>query len=208
MKTTIALFLFVLMLSCENNQKFTEKSCCSGKIKEVSHNDIPGESIYNLNSTWTTQKNESLQLKQFSGDIIICAMVFTHCESACPRIVADMQRIESKLKEKEIEQVKFLLVSMDPERDTPTRLKEFAEEHKLNEHWTLICASQDATIEIANVLGVRVKKLENGGFDHSNIIHVFNQEGLIIQQQNGFDTDLDDTIEAIRSLVKQALNAD
>lgn len=168
----------------------------------MSINRISGDSVYNLTSTWTTQKNDSLQLKQFSGDIIICAMVFTHCESACPRIVADMQRIETKLTKKELEQAKFLLISMDPERDTPTRLKEFAEEHKLNENWTLICASQDATIEIANVLGVRVKKLENGGFDHSNIIHVFDQEGLIVQQQNGFATEQDDTIDAIRSLIK------
>ena len=129
-------------------------------------------------------------------------MVFTHCESACPRIVADMQRIESSLSETELQKVTFLLVSMDPERDTPARLTEFAAEHKLNSNWTLVCSSLDATMEIANVLGVKVKKLEGGGFDHSNIIHVFDQEGVIVNQQNGFAVDQDETLKAIRGLLK------
>lgn len=128
-------------------------------------------------------------------------MVFTHCESACPRIVADMQRIESTLSEKELQQISFLLISMDPERDTPARLTEFADEHKLNANWTLICSDQDATMEIANVLGVKVKKLEGGGFDHSNIIHVFDHEGVIVNQQNGFAVEQDETIKAIRRIL-------
>lgn len=200
MKTTILLLLYFLMLSCNNNQEPSEKSCCKSKTKEDLHKKISGESIYNLATIWTTQDNDSLQMKEFSGYIVISAMVFTHCESACPRIVADMQRIESKLTDKEMESVKFLLVSMDPERDTPARLREFATEHKLNDRWTLICSSQDATQEIANVLGVRIKKLEDGGFDHSNIIHVFDQGGIIIRQQNGFDAEQIEILQAIKSL--------
>jgi protein SCO1/2 len=128
-------------------------------------------------------------------------MVFTHCESACPRIVADMQRIESSLSAKELQQVTFLLISMDPERDTPARLTEFSNEHKLNPNWTLICSDKDATMEIANVLGVKVKKLEGGGFDHSNLIHVFDQGGVIVHQQNGFAVEQDETLKAIRNLI-------
>lgn len=201
MKTTILFLLCFLMLSCNNYQEPSKRSCCSSKTKEDQHKKISGESIYNLNSNWKTQKNDSLQLKKFSGDIVISAMIFTHCESACPRIVADMRRIELNLTNKEKEKVKFLLISMDPERDTPARMREFAAEYKLNDRWTLICSSQDATQEIANVLGVRIKKLEDGGFDHSNIIHVFDQEGIIIQQQNGFDTEQNETMQAIRSLM-------
>jgi protein SCO1 len=203
MKISVALFIILsaVLISCNKNPETKTRSCCS-KAKSASKlKELSGESVYNLTSLWITQKNENLKLDHFKNKIVIAAMVFTHCESACPRIVADMQRIEGSLSKKELQQVTFLLISMDPERDTPARLTEFAAEHKLNSSWTLICSTPDATMEIANVLGVKVKKLEGGGFDHSNIIHVFDQGGVIVHQQNGFAVEQEETLKAIRDLI-------
>lgn len=204
MKGTIVLILFcaAIVMSCNKSVEPKVKNCCSKEKSTETLMELSGESVYNLTSSWTTQKEENLKLDHFREKIMITAMIFTHCESACPRIVADMQRIESVLTEKERRQVSFLLISMDPERDTPSRLTEFAEDHKLNSNWTLICSTQDATMEIANVLGVKTKKLESGGFDHSNIIHVFDQEGVIVNQQIGFAMEQEETLKAIRKLIK------
>jgi protein SCO1 len=204
MKTSFVLIIILsaALTACNKKQETKTRSCCSKERSAVTAKELSGESVYNLTSSWTNQKNENLKLDHFRNKIIIAAMVFTHCESACPRIVADMQRIESSLTEKELQQVTFLLISMDPERDIPTRLTEFSAEHKLNSNWTLICSSLDATMEIANVLGVKVKKLEGGGFDHSNIIHVFDQEGVIVNQQNGFAVEQDETLMAIRNFIR------
>lgn len=196
------MLLSVSLVSCNKTPNPKKGSCCSTEKQAGTVEELSGESVYNLTSSWTSQKKEQFQLNHFRGKITVAAMVFTHCESACPRIVADMQRIESGLTKKELQQVTFLLISMDPERDTPARLAEFAAEHKLNANWTLICSGQDATMEIANVLGVKIKKLEGGGFDHSNIIHIFDQEGVNIHQQNGFAVKQDETLEAIRKIMK------
>lgn len=204
MKTTFALIIILssVLTACDKKPETKIRSCCSKEKSADIPKELSGESVYNLTSSWTTQKKENLKLDHFRDKITVAAMVFTHCESACPRIVADMQRIESSLSEKELQQVTFLLISMDPERDTPARLTEFSAEHKLNANWTLICSSLDATMEIANVLGVKVKKLEGGGFDHSNIIHIFDQEGVIVNQQNGFAVEQDETLKAIRNLIR------
>ncbi|MHC1773985.1 MAG: SCO family protein [Lentimicrobium sp.] len=200
-KLILSVILFTtILVSCNKNPEVKTKSCCSTEKSTNAVKDLSGESVYQLTSSWTSQNNENLQLSHFRDKIVIAALVFTHCESACPRIVADMQRIESSFSEKELEQISFLLVSMDPERDTPARLTEFAAVHKLNSTWTLICSSPDATMEIANVLGVKVKKLENGGFDHSNIIHIFDQEGVVVNQQNGFAVEQEETIGAVRAM--------
>jgi protein SCO1 len=201
MKTSLALFLVLpaFLVSCNKQPGIKTRSCCSKEKSADAVKELSGESVYNLSSTWTNQKKENFKLDHFRNKIIVAAMIFTHCESACPRIVADMQRIESSLSRKELHQVTFLLISMDPERDTPARLSEFAAEHKLNANWTLICSTPDATMEIANVLGVRVKKLEGGGFDHSNIIHILDQDGVIIHQQNGFEMEQDKIIRSVRN---------
>jgi protein SCO1/2 len=201
-KSIVPIILFAtLLVSCNKNPETKTKSCCSLEKSADTLQELSGESVYNLASSWTSQKNEHLRLTHFRNKITIAAMVFTHCESACPRIIADMQRIESSLSEKELQQVGFLLISMDPERDTPARLTEFAGVHKLNSNWTLICSSPDATTEIANVLGVRIKKLEGGGFDHSNNIYVFDRQGVIVDQQNGFAVEQEEMLRSIRNLV-------
>lgn len=201
MKTNIVLILFLItiLLSCNSEEK---KDCCKIKPKTASAEKtaLPDQSIFNLTSEWKTQNNMNIQLSSFKGKITVAAMVFTHCESACPRIVADIQRIEKAFPPEKQKQIQFLLISMDPQRDTPERFQEFAKEHQLNENWTLISGSEDATMEIANVLNVRVKKLGNGGFDHSNTIHIIDKQGLIVFQQNGLAQQPEEAIKKIKSL--------
>lgn len=100
--------------------------------------------------------------------------------------------------------MQFLLISMDPERDTPERMQEFAGQFQLNTQWTLISSTEDATMEMANILGVRVKKLSDGGFDHSNVIHVINPAGIVVHQQQGLSVDPAETVVALQRLLRPA----
>ena len=129
-------------------------------------------------------------------------MIFTNCPSACPRIVADLKIIESTLSEDERARIQFLLISMDPERDNPTQMSRFASDHRLSSSWEIIRSDKSATMEIANVLGVRVKPLKEGGFDHSNIIQLLNAQGEIVFQQQGLNIDPVATLKEIRKLLK------
>ena len=66
-------------------------------------------------------------------------MIYTTCKAACPRLVADMRNIESQIPEELLNKLQFILVSIDPETDTPERLKEFAIENKMDDnHWTFL----------------------------------------------------------------------
>lgn len=200
MKYTLIVSWAVLILcSCSDQKsKETQEVKTIADTSSTTLANLPDESIFNLTSKWITQHNDSITLGYFANKITVAAMVFTNCQSACPRIVADIQRIESALSAKEKEQVRFLLISMDPERDTPEVFREFYKESRLNENWTLISSTPDATIEMANVLGVKVKKLSNGGFDHSNIIHIINKKGVVAYQQNGLEVMPDETLKQIR----------
>jgi protein SCO1/2 len=205
----IVCIVAIIIVACHDNEKLEkdtkEEECCK---KETSanvaiSNEISDESLFNITSDWKTQDNKSIKIQSFQGKIVIAAMVFTHCEGACPRIVADIQRIEKSFTPEELKNIQFLLISMDPERDTPERCTEFAKEYKLNPNWTLISSNDDATIEMANVLNVKVKKLSGGGFDHSNTIHIIDQQGLISFQQNGLEQEPEGSIESVRNLLKK-----
>ena len=157
---------------------------------------VSSESIYQLGAEWKDQDGKSLRLKDLRGNIQVLALVYTSCGGACPRTIQDMKIIERKLGKSE---VGFVLVTFDPEVDTPQKLRELAVESKLlGNRWRLLNGKADQVRELAALVGVQYSKTSDGGYDHSNIITVLDSEGVIIHQQNGLGTDPAETLKSIQ----------
>ncbi len=130
------------------------------------------------------------------------AMVYTSCAFACPRTLADLQRIEKGLTRFATEDFRIVLVSIDPVRDTPAQLAKFTAEHDLDQNrWTLLTAPEETTQELAAVLNVKYRKALNGEFAHSNLITVLNAQGEIVHQQQGLGAAPEETITVMKSLL-------
>jgi protein SCO1/2 len=176
---------------------FTFQSC---NKKEAVDKDKPISdlSIYNLPSKWTNQNGQNIEMKDLRGKVLVMVMIYTSCKSACPRLVADMRNIESRLPDNIKENVKLVLVSIDPEVDTPKRLKAFSIENKMEgKQWLFLRSTEENTREFAAVLAVNYKKIAPLEFSHSNIISVFNAEGELAYQQEGLGVNSDATIKKI-----------
>ena len=155
-------------------------------------------SIYNLPSKWTNQDGKNIEMKDLKGKVLVMVMIYTSCKAACPRLVADMRNIESRLSEDVKENVQLVLVSIDPEVDTPKRLKSFSIENKMDgNQWVFLRSTEENTREFAAVLAVNYKKVSPIDFSHSNIISVFNTEGELVFQQEGLGVNSDATINKI-----------
>jgi protein SCO1/2 len=171
---------------------------CDKKENIVKEKPISDLSIYNLPSKWTNQNGQNIEMKDLRGEVLVMVMIYTSCKSACPRLVADMRNIESRLPDNIKENVKLVLVSIDPEVDTPKRLKEFAITNKMDgDQWEFLRSTEENTREFAAVLAVNYKKIAPLEFSHSNIISVFNAEGELAYQQEGLGVNSDETIKKI-----------
>ncbi len=191
--------LLTVFISCKSDRKANELLQENNIEKPIS--DM---SIYNLPEKWTNQNGENIKLKDYKGNVLVMVMIYTSCKAACPRLVADMRNIEQQISNKQKENVKFILVSIDPEVDTPERLKEFSIENKMTDnHWVFLRSDEDQTREFAAVLAVNYKKISPIDFSHSNIISVFNKEGEMIYQQEGLGVSYDKTVETIITEVKK-----
>jgi protein SCO1/2 len=191
-KLFLGLLLILLVLQgCTTNKKSDDKP-------------ISDLSIYNLPSKWTNQNGQNLEMKDLKGDVLVMVMIYTSCKAACPRLVADIRNIESRLPDAVKPNVKFVLVSIDPEVDTPKRLKEFAIANKMdNNQWEFLRSTEENTREFAAVLAVNYKKIAPLDFSHSNIISVFNAEGELTFQQEGLGVNSDATIKKITEEAKK-----
>ncbi|WP_264559432.1 SCO family protein [Flavobacterium sp. N2270] len=177
---------------------------CKQEESEIKKTPISEESIFNLTSKWKTQDNKTIEIKDFRGKVSVMVMIYTTCKAACPRLVADMRDIESKIPKEDLKDLNFILVSIDPETDTPERLKVFAKDNFMDdEHWTFLQGTPTTVQEFANVLAVKYKKITPIDFSHSNIISVFNREGELIHQQEGLGVNNKETIDKILETVKK-----
>lgn len=177
---------------------------CNKKEDVDKDKPVSDLSIYNLPSKWTNQNGQNIEMKDLRGKVLVMVMIYTSCKSACPRLVADMRNIESRLSKNSKENVKLVLVSIDPEVDTPKRLKEFAVANKMNgEQWEFLRSTEENTREFAAVLAVNYKKIAPLEFSHSNIISVFNVEGELVYQQEGLGVNSDETIRKITEETKK-----
>lgn len=190
-KLLFLLLALLVMASCTETK--TNKSTTDSKEKPIS--DL---SIYNLPEKWTNQNGKEVTLKEFRGSVLVMVMIYTSCKAACPRLVADMRHIEERILRSNKDNVKFILVSINPEVDTPERLKEFSIENKMTgKHWSFLRSNEEQTREFAAVLAVNYKKISPIDFSHSNIISVFNEEGEMVFQQEGLGVSYDKTISVV-----------
>jgi protein SCO1/2 len=152
---------------------------------------------------WTTATEQPLRLGQLQGKVQVLAMVYTTCEAACPIIVSRMQGMEAALPPELRPHVGFVLVTFDPERDTPRVLSAYSAKMHLDPmSWVLLTGHPDDVLELAMLLGIRYKRDQSGGFIHSNVITVLNKAGEIVHRQEGLQQDMASTLEALRRAVQ------
>jgi protein SCO1/2 len=201
MRYITILLTTVLLSNCHSNS--TPNVPVEKKNTATNKSDISDESVFNLTTTWRTEENKELTLKELKGKVLVMVMIYTSCKAACPRLVADMKNISLQIPENKKDDVLYILVSIDPTNDTPERLKAFAKEKEMDgEEWTFLQGNKESVQEFANVLSVKYREISPMDFSHSNIISVFNQQGELIHQQEGLGVNNQETVKTIIETAK------
>lgn len=192
--------LSAVLWSCQNNGSAE----VSEDTVQTEVGELPEMSIYHLPGVWTDQDSNSFELQELRGKVVVMVMIYTSCKAACPRLIADMRRIEEEVPDEYGDEVQYVMVSIDPETDTPSRMKNFAIENQMtDERWMFIRSTPEMTREFASVLAVNYKRISPIDFSHSNIISVFDRDGQMVFQQEGLDVAHTKTIQTIKDLAKQ-----
>ncbi|MBC8370546.1 MAG: SCO family protein [Planctomycetes bacterium] len=199
MKNILSFCLLSFAFSCSEAEPQVA-DCCAAEPEAADLSALPDTSVYLVDGNWQDQTGAERSLSDFGGEVVVAAMIFTHCEYACPRIMIDLKEIEKKIAVDELAKVRWLLISMDSERDTPEVLQAYAESNNLDtERWTLLHGDEFAVRGIAAALGVRYKKDINGNFAHSNIVTTLDNEGRIAHQLVGLGAESSPSVAAIKA---------
>ena len=173
-------------------------------IGSVKADDLPGASIYQIDSEWVDQEGKDFELEDLHGKPTIFSMVYLTCKYICPAVTSEVQALESELNKKTREQIQIVLVSFDPVRDKPEAMKAYAQERKLDlKRWKLITNKKESKIrELAVATNFKYQKDEKGEFTHSYMILMLDQDGVIKARLDGANLDHKPMLKAIEESLK------
>ncbi|EON75930.1 putative secreted protein of SCO1/SenC/PrrC family [Lunatimonas lonarensis] len=188
-------FLFLSFLfSCEKN-KLDHTSLLEETIDDLS--------IYQLPSVWNTQDGRTIEFKDLKGKPLVVVMIYTACRTACPRLVADMRMIEEKVSSKKMKDIQYVMVSIDPINDTTEKLKQFAKDNQMEgSEWLFLQGTENGVRDFANIMAVKYKQINPIDFSHSNIISVFDRNGVMNYQKEGLGLVNDEIVDRIIAVAK------
>lgn len=159
------------------------------------------ESIYNLEGQWENQHAKPVSFSHNKGKVVLVAMVYASCKAACPMIIQDIKAIEKEAVEKYPGKMRYTLITIDPEVDTPEKLLALSTESGLDSTWELLRGDADQVREMAALLGVKYRKVSETDYAHSNMITVLNEKGEVVHQQIGLGVKPGPTLEALEKLL-------
>lgn len=86
--------------------------------------DITGV-MDDLSFTLTDENGDTVNASIVDNKAVVLFFGYTHCPDYCPMTLTLLAQAMNTLSEQEREQLRVLFVSVDPERDTPSLLKEY-----------------------------------------------------------------------------------
>ena len=110
---------------------------------------------------------------------------FTHCPNVCPTALFEVSEVMRKLGP-DAERARALFVTVDPERDTPEKLKDYVS--SFDPHVIGVTGDAAAIAGIAKAYRVYSKKvpLDGGGYtmDHTAIVYLMDKQGRFVAPFN------------------------
>jgi protein SCO1 len=176
--------------------------CCQQEL--APGKPLTDGSLYQLESKWTSDVGREIRLGVLRGKPQVVVMFFATCEFACPILLYEMKRLETALSEQVRDEVGFVLVTFDSQRDTVAALHAYREKQNLSpKRWTLLRGEPDDVRELAALLGINYQRDARGQFAHSNIITLLNREGEIVHQVHGLNTSVEEPAKILTRLTRE-----
>jgi protein SCO1/2 len=129
------------------------------------------------------------------GKTVVLSAFFTTCTSVCPPMNRNLEKVQEALGDRLGKEVFIVSISVDPETDTPPRLKEYAAKFHARPGWTFLTGKKENVDWALYKLGQYVEAKD----DHTTVIIVGNEATGLWKKALGMAKP-DDLIQIVRSV--------
>jgi protein SCO1/2 len=154
------------------------------------------------------QNGDTVNQSVVKGKLYVADFFFTRCGTICPKISSQLTRVQDIFRDNAT--VKFLSFSVDPEHDSPAKLKEYAQRYDaIPDKWYFLTGKKADIYNLAMTgfylpavdVGVKAGKPDET-FIHSEKLVLVDKEGIVRGFYDGTDKeDVDRLVLEIRVLL-------
>jgi protein SCO1 len=203
--------LMIVLASCNETPKKKPRALPFAGNYNVVVSETDGErstdTIYPTIPAFQYLNQDSAMIKssQMKGKVWIANFFFSYCPSICPPMTSQMKRLN--IMTSDINQhLQYMSFSIDPTRDTPTRLREYIKENGIRaKNWYFFTGDEAKThrLGIENFLVYAADEAAApGGFAHSDGLVLVDKEGYVRGIYHGTITkEVDQLNKDIRKLL-------
>jgi protein SCO1/2 len=134
----------------------------------------------------TNQFGSPMNRADMDGSIWVVDFIFTSCPGVCPQMSLSMVTLQEYFKD--VENVRFLSVSVDPDQDTPEVLEAYGKKHDANfDQWSFLTGTED-DIQTLSVDGFFIGSGDEL-INHSSKFVLVDREGNLRGYYTGTDSE-------------------
>ncbi len=124
-----------------------------GLVQQVDPDPYPASDF-----TLTSHDERSVSLQDFRGRTVVLFFGFSHCPDVCPATLLNLSTALQRLDSDRRDGIQGLLVTVDPERDTPERLRQYM--NRFDPSLIGLTGSLEEIREVADAYGVFFQKVD------------------------------------------------
>ena len=134
--------------------------------------------------TLTNQDGQPVLINELKDKWSLLFFGYTYCPDICPTTLAQLRQVKSELPKEAVDRLQVVLVSVDPNRDTPNQLKQYL--GYFDKDFVGVAGTIDDTQKLANALSIPFIPADTSkpGYtvDHSGNLAIVGPDG----RQRGF----------------------
>lgn len=133
------------------------------------------------------------------GRPVALTFIYADCHATCPALVAGLRSAQAAAGERPL----FVAVTLDPARDTPEHLAEYASRWRLDDRWHLLTGPRGEIDALLAAYGVRVERAPDGTIGHDNLVVLIDPAGRVAYTYRGLGHRPEDVAHALRGLAAE-----
>jgi protein SCO1/2 len=148
------------------------------------------------------QDARPVSLAALRGKVVLLDFVFTSCPGPCPILTGIHQRARDGLSETDRASVQLVSITLDPERDTPAVLREWAAARRIEPAgWSFATGPAADVDAVARAYGVGSVRAPSGEIEHTVATFLIDRDGQIAKRYLGTTHGADEIRADIESLL-------
>lgn len=154
--------------------------------------------------TLTDQHGQPFRLSDHQGQVVLLFFGYTFCPDVCPVTLGIWKRVHEALGE-DAQQVRFVFITVDPERDTPERLLQHVA--IFNPEFIGLTGTPEALQPVYQTFGVYLEK-ESASESAAGYLVSHTASAFVVDRagqwrlRHAFETPADDVVHDIVQLLK------